>query len=62
MYLSATEVCDRLRVSRDTLTKLIKSGDLKASKIGPHHNSHYRIKESDVDAYLDRQAEAAASP
>ena len=61
MYLSATEVCDRLRVSRDTLTKLIKSGDLKASKVGPHFNSHYRIKEEDLDAYLDKQAAEAAS-
>lgn len=61
MYLSATEVCERLRVSRDTLTQLIKSGDLKASKIGQYRNSHYRIAEADLTAYLDRQAEEAAA-
>ena len=59
MYLSATEVCDRLRVSRDTLTKLIKSGDLKASKVGSHRNSPYRIDVADVDDYMERQAAGA---
>ena len=61
MYLTATEVCERLRVSRDLLTALIKSGDLKASKIGPHFNSHYRIAEADLNAYMEKQAKAAAS-
>ena len=61
MYLSATEVAERLRVSRDSLTKLIKSGDLKASKIGSSPNSPYRILEADLDAYLDSQAERATA-
>jgi excisionase family DNA binding protein len=34
MYLSAAEARERLRVSRDTLSKLIKSGDLKSYKVG----------------------------
>jgi excisionase family DNA binding protein len=56
MYLSAAEVRERLRISRDTLSKLIVSGDLKASKIGSSRNSPYRILEDDLHEYLERQA------
>ena len=61
MYLSAAETRARLRVSRETLSKLIKSGDLKASKIGPFRNSPYRISEADLAEYMDRQAVRAPS-
>ena len=56
MYLSAVEARARLGVSRETFRKLVKSGDLKASKVGPFSNSPYRVKEADLDAYMDRQA------
>lgn len=61
MYLSAAETRERLRVSRDTLSKLIKSGDLKASKIGSFRNSPYRISEEDLAEYLERQAVSASA-
>lgn len=61
MYLTATEARTRLRVSRDTLTHLIKSGALKASKVGEHVNSPYRIDEDDLKAYLaDQQVKASS--
>ena len=59
MYLSAVEARKRLRISRDTFRKLVVSGDLKASKLGPFRNSPYRVKETDLEAYMDRQARAA---
>lgn len=62
MYLSANEACERLRISRDTLTKLIKSGDLRAHKVGSGRTSPYRISEAAISEYVERQtAQAAAS-
>lgn len=61
MYLTAVEVCERLRISRDTLHKLIKSGDLRAHKVGSGITSPYRIDEEDFDAYVERQTDKAAS-
>jgi excisionase family DNA binding protein len=61
MYLSAVEARARLGVSRETFRKLVKSGDLKASKLGPFRNSPYRVKETDLEAYMDRQAARVAS-
>ena len=55
MYLTAAEACERLRVSHETLRKLIKSGDLKAHKVGPGRTSPYRISEEDADAYIKQQ-------
>lgn len=59
--LTAAEARERLGVSRETLRKLIKSGDLKASKTGGSRNSHYRLTEEDIADYLERAAAKAAS-
>ena len=56
MYLSAVEARARLRISRETFRKLVLSGDLKASKVGPFRNSPYRVSEDDLAEYMDRQA------
>lgn len=61
MYLTAAEACERLRVSRETLRKLIASGDLKAHKVGQGRTSPYRISEEDADEYIERQTVRAAS-
>jgi excisionase family DNA binding protein len=61
MYLTAAEARALLRVSRDTLSKLIKSGDLKASKVGDSRISPWRIAESDLRDYMERQASKAAA-
>ncbi len=55
MYLSAAEACIRLRVSRETLRKLIKSGGLTAHKTSPGRTAPYRISEEAIDDYLERQ-------
>ena len=47
-FLTPAEVADQLRVSAMTVYRLIKSGDLRAARIG----KSYRVLEEDVDAYL----------
>jgi len=47
--LTPNEVAERLRVSTMTVYRLIKSGELPAARI----SSSYRLREEDVDAYLE---------
>lgn len=52
--LTLNEACERLRMSRKTVVKLIVSGELEATRhpgrgIG---NGEYRITEAALDAYL----------
>jgi excisionase family DNA binding protein len=47
-FLTPAEVAEQLRVSSMTVYRLIKSGELRAARIG----KSYRISEDDVDAYL----------
>ena len=54
-FLTPREVADQLRVSSMTVYRLIKSGELRAVRVG----KAYRILEEDVDAYLaDRFTQA----
>lgn len=48
-FLTPAEVAELLRVSSMTVYRLIKSGELRAARIG----KSYRISEADVDAYLE---------
>jgi len=41
-----------MRVSNMTVYRLIRAGELKAARVG----RGYRIRESEVDAYLNRGA------
>jgi excisionase family DNA binding protein len=50
--LTVHEVAGIMRVSNMTVYRLIRAGDLKAARVG----RGYRIRESEVDAYLDRGA------
>lgn len=43
------EVAEHMRVSNMTVYRLIKSGELAAIRVG----KNYRIRGSDLDAYLD---------
>ena len=47
--LTVGEVASLMRVSTMTVYRLIKSGELPAAKI----SSSFRLRESDVDAYLE---------
>jgi len=54
-FLTPREVADLLRVSSMTVYRLIKSGELRAVRVG----KAYRILEEDVDAYVaDRFTQA----
>lgn len=59
--LTATQACERLAVSRDTLRKLIKSGDLRAMKVGPGANAHWRISEEAIADYIRRRTDQASA-
>jgi excisionase family DNA binding protein len=48
--LTVQEVADRLRVSAQTVRRLIEDGELIAHRIG----QQLRIAEEDLQAYLDR--------
>ena len=49
--LTVSEVADQLRVSTMTVYRLIKSGELRAARVG----KSYRLREEDIDAYLSKQ-------
>ena len=50
-FLTVLEVADQLRVSTMTVYRLIKSGELRAARVG----KSYRLREDDIDAYLAKQ-------
>jgi excisionase family DNA binding protein len=49
--LTVNEVADLLRVSRMTVYRLIKEGDMAALRVG----RSYRLREDDVDSYLSQR-------
>jgi excisionase family DNA binding protein len=51
--LTVHEVAGIMRVSNMTVYRLIRAGDLRAARVG----RGYRIRESEVDAYLNRGAD-----
>lgn len=55
--LTAAEVADTLRVSTMTVYRLIRSGELPAVRVG----RNYRVRERDLDAYLESQVVDPAS-
>ncbi len=49
--LTAAEVADQLRVSTMTVYRLIRRGELPAVRVG----RNYRVRATDLDAYLAGQ-------
>ena len=47
-FLTVAEVAETMRVSTMTVYRLIKAGELPATRVG----KSYRLAEDDVDAYL----------
>jgi len=56
--LTVNEVAGILRVSNMTVYRLLKSGQIPAIRVG----KNYRIKESDVNDYLDRGTQRIEKP
>lgn len=50
--LTVAEVANVIRVSRMTVYRLIRRGQLKAIRVG----RNYRVREDDLSAYLESQA------
>ena len=50
--LTVHEVAGIMRVSNMTVYRLIRAGELRAARVG----RGYRIRESELDAYLNRGA------
>ncbi len=50
-FLTIKEVAEILRVSGRSVNRYIKAGKLKASRIG-----QWRIKQSDIDKFIDKYA------
>ena len=48
-FLTALEAAERMRVSKMTVYRLIKTGKLPAVRIG----KAYRVREEDLESYLD---------
>ncbi len=49
--MTVNEVADLLRVSRMTVYRLIKEGQMSALRVG----RSYRLREDDVDDYLSQR-------
>lgn len=54
MYLSTAQACGRLNISKDTLRKRIRAGELTAIK-GEARNSHVRVSIASIEAYEERR-------
>ena len=50
--LTVAEVASVMRVSRMTVYRLIRRGQLKAIRVG----RNYRVRETDLNSYLEAQA------
>ena len=59
--LSSQETMARLKISRETLRKLIRTGELTAFKIGEGTTSHLRVTEESILAFIARHT-VHASP
>jgi excisionase family DNA binding protein len=60
--LTPQEVATKLRVSPDTVKRHIERGELRASRLQGRKYTLYRIRPSDVEAFLNGTTEPAARP
>jgi excisionase family DNA binding protein len=51
--LTVNEVAELMRVSNMTIYRLIKAGEINATRVG----RSYRLRQRDVDAYLTKGTE-----
>lgn len=49
-FLTVQEVADLMRVSSMTVYRLIKSGEMRAARVG----RSFRVREDDVNEYLEQ--------
>ena len=57
-WITVGEIVDLLKVHEQTVRRWLRDGDLRGYNLGG--KSGYRIKASDLDAFLESRAEAPA--
>lgn len=55
MYLTPAQACGRLDISRPTLAKRIRDGEIAAIKLGEARNSPVRVLLASIEAYENRR-------
>ena len=65
--LTIAEVEEVLRTSRDTVERLVKSGELAAVDVSPNadspaHRPTWRVRRGDLDTFLQRRRSVPVSP
>lgn len=54
-YLTSIEACNYLSINRSTLYDYVKSGKLKANKLGGENSKrHYRFTQEDLDNFVNQ--------
>lgn len=56
MYMSVMDVCERLKINRSTVLRLIQTGKLSAIKLA----RKWRVSEDSLAQYLAAQQQAGA--
>lgn len=51
LYLTPAQACGRLDISRPTLSKRIRDGEIDAIKLGEARNSPVRVLIASIEAY-----------
>lgn len=59
MLYTVKEVAEMLKVSPEAVTRLIRTGKLKAIKIGGRIG--YRVRKSEYEAFLEEYSKVAAA-
>ncbi len=54
-YVSITDTCKTLGVSRETVTRLIRDGQLTAVNVGTKDRAAWRIDEDEIARFLARR-------
>jgi excisionase family DNA binding protein len=57
--LTIKQCCHELSFSRKFIQKAIDTGELKASNLGTGSNARWRIKWTDIEAWLERRSNTA---
>lgn len=54
-FLTIKEVADKLNVSKMTIYRVIKAGDLKAIDIGTGARRVYRVSQKELNKFIEKQ-------
>jgi excisionase family DNA binding protein len=52
-WLTSDEVCEILKISKSTVARYVRRGDLRAIRLPGGKRGHYRIPRTEVDRLLE---------